>query len=82
METMRAVDDLHAADNGFASSALPGYRATLAFIGKFTLVSRVDFVALMQQCEIQDRCFPGFHFIASGLRLLRPDDRRHRVALG
>ena len=31
---------------------------------------RVDFVAWMQQREIQDRRSPGFHFIASGLRLL------------
>ena len=34
------------------------------------LIAAVDFVAWMQQREIPDRHFPGFHFIASGLRLL------------
>ena len=61
---MRAVDDSHAADNGFASSALPG------FVNQ-RLIAAVDFVAWMQQREIRDRRFPGFHFIASGLRLLQ-----------
>ena len=59
----------HTADDGFALSAPTGLRLLTPYRVRLTRV-RVDFVAWMQQREIQDRSSPGFHFIASGLRLL------------